>query len=301
MGIATNGPAASPPAPWPPGLTRLLLLFEISHSAFAATARELRRSRPQLPPAELNARLLPPAVALIRAAAQSLAEALGCGVEDVLRLCDPGAVARQLEGTHGTLRRLDRFWGGAPLVSLEALTPLVMTWPEPVTGHLIALQGKVQVNGADLHPHDFAPLPAGTVLGLDSGALVLLRRTVVAQLVEAALAAGFRDIIADCCRVEAGLEVTVGPFHLQLNERLAVLNDRSVRLTELESRALALLARHPGEVQGRAAMMSQLQLTSARALDRVILSLRDKLGDGLIATVYGSGYALECLEKSAAR
>lgn len=283
----------------PPGLLRLMVVFQLAPEPWAGVAREQQPLLIAGKTAELEKALLSPTVAMIREAAEAMATGLGCTTDEVLRFCDPTAAPYQLPGSHGTFLRLDRLWGGAPLALLVAVTPMVTTWPAPISSRVIALQGKVQINGRDLEPRQFMPLSPGDRLGLDAGAQALLRRTPVASLIETALGAGLRDIVNACCH--ADLVIDVGGLHLQLGERLATINGRAVRLTEMENQAMEILARHPGEVQARAVMMAQLGLTNARALDRLILSLRDKLGDGLIATVYGSGYAMENLEKAAAR
>jgi hypothetical protein len=298
MGTASSEITAEP---WPPGLTRLLLLCKPASLPLAPEARELRRRWLTQPAEEVSRQLWPHAVELIRSGARALADGLACRAEEILRFCDPGAAGKQVEGARGTLRRLDRYWGGAPIATMEAKTAMVMTWPGPTTGRIIVLRGKVEVERRETEPHSFSFLPRGATLGLTAGALVLLRRTPVGLMMEAALAAGYADVVAECLREEAGLQVTVGRFTLQLCERWATVNGRRVRLTETESRALTLLARHPGEVQSRASMAQELQLATPRALDRLILSLRGKLGDGLIATIYGSGYALESPGKNAAR
>lgn len=283
----------------PPGVLRLLMLFQLAPEPWAGIARQQQPALAAGRPEALSQALRKPTVALIRDAAQALADGLGCTAEEVLRFCDPTAAAHQLQGTYATFTRLDRLWGGAPLAQFSAAGPLVVTWPAPVIGRVIALHGKVQVNGRDLAPGQYLPVAVGDRLGMDTGALALLRRTTVALLLETALGAGFRDVVEACCA--ADLELEVGGIRLHLGERLVTVNGRSVRLTALENRAMEILARHPGEVQARALMMDRLGLTNARALDRLVLSLRDKLGDGLIATIYGSGYALECLDKEPAR
>jgi hypothetical protein len=286
---------------WPPGLKQLLLLLEVSNSAFAGQARALRFRRHPPEAEELNGQILPAVVALVCGAARALAEGLGCTAEEILKLCDPAATAFQLDGARGVLRRLDRYWGSVAMATVEATAAMVLTWPGPIAGRVIALHGKVQVEGCDLEHHGCAMLPIGARLGLDGGALVLLRRTPVGLILETAVAAGLHTIVADCLRAETGLEAVVGPITLRWSERLATVNGRAVRLTALESRALRLLMQPPGQVKERAEMMRQLELSQARSLDRLILSLRDKLGDGLIATVYGRGYALENLEDAAGR
>ena len=81
-----------------------------------------------------------------------------------------------------------------------------------------------------------------------------------------------------------------------------VLDRRPVDLTPVEFRMLRALARHPGRVFSRDALMGHLyedcRVVSGRTIDSHVKNLRHKMqqiapGEELIRSVYGVGYALE--------
>jgi hypothetical protein len=280
---------------WPAGLLRLLQLIELCEDPLPRQVAALRHREPPLPAGELRQAILPLAAAMLRGTAAGMAAAMGCELAALLQFCGPDCTEPELRGTRAVQHRLDRRWGGAPIIGLEALVPLAFAWPGPVLGRLIALHGRVEWNGAVQPAYGYMALKPGDVLGMEAGAAVLVRRSPAAALVEAMHVAGFAyaEILAAGCGQTPALLTAAGAFEFRREDHAVALNGRTVRLTPAETRTLDLLLRQPGTALSRQELTQALGLGNARALDHVILSLRDKLGDGLIATVYGTGYAFE--------
>jgi DNA-binding response OmpR family regulator len=70
-----------------------------------------------------------------------------------------------------------------------------------------------------------------------------------------------------------------------------------VALTPTEFDLLVALARPVGEVKTRERLLAEVwgyrDGSGARTIDSHVRSLRRKLGDGVVRTVFGVGYALE--------
>jgi DNA-binding winged helix-turn-helix (wHTH) protein len=276
-------------------LLRLRQLIELGVDPLPRQVEELRRRDPPLPIGELRQALLPLAVTMLRAAAATMAAAMGCELDTLLRFCDPDCTEAELRGTRAVQHRVDRRWGGAPIIAIEARVAMAFHWPAPLLGHIIGLHGRVERNGVMQAPYGYWALKPGDVLGLEAGSAVLVRRSPAASILDATLTAGFavKEVIAACCGHAPALATAGGSFHFHGEDRTVVLNGRTVRLTAAETRTLQLLLQQPGATLSRQEMIQRLGLGNPRALDHIILSLRDKLGDGLISTVYGAGYALE--------
>lgn len=287
---------------WPAALLRLRQLIELGADPLPRQVEELRRQDPPLPIGELRQALLPLAAALLRAAAATMAAALGCELDTLLRFCDPDCTEAELRGSRAVGHRLDRRWGGTPILAIEARVAMAFRWPAPVHGHVIGLHGRVEWNGVVQGPYGYWALKPGDVLGLEAGATVLVRRSPATSILEATLAAGFayKEVIAACSGHAPALATAGGSFHFHREDRTVVLNGRTVRLTAAETRTLRLLLQQPGVTLSRQEMIQSLGLGNPRALDHIILGLRDKLGDGLITTVYGTGYAFEAQPPAAA-
>lgn len=89
----------------------------------------------------------------------------------------------------------------------------------------------------------------------------------------------------------------VGRLAIELNARRVWLDGREIDLTRVEFAMLTMLARRPGEAISRAALAAEAldpeRDGTERTLDVHVSRLRKKLGDGVIATVWGIGYRLE--------
>jgi len=101
--------------------------------------------------------------------------------------------------------------------------------------------------------------------------------------------------------------VTVGPLQLDLEQRMARLDNRQARLTPRLVVLLRTLMEHPGEVIERKALFSQVWDTNytedTRTLDVHMSWLREALEDDprhpvYIKTVRGVGYRLDLGDKS---
>jgi two-component system cell cycle response regulator CtrA len=92
----------------------------------------------------------------------------------------------------------------------------------------------------------------------------------------------------------------VGPLQLNLDSRLVMVDDKEVRLTGKEYSILELLVLRKGAVLTKEAFLNHLyggmDEPEAKIIDVFICKLRKKLAqagaDGLVATVWGRGYAL---------
>jgi DNA-binding response OmpR family regulator len=91
--------------------------------------------------------------------------------------------------------------------------------------------------------------------------------------------------------------VTVGDVELDASSRRVRRAGEEVHLTPTEFDLLSWLANHPGAVASREQLLHQVwgyrDGSGARTVDSHIRSLRRKLGNGIVRTVHGVGYALE--------
>ena len=89
--------------------------------------------------------------------------------------------------------------------------------------------------------------------------------------------------------------VRVADVDLDLGRRLVCVAGRNVSLTPTEFDLLASLARHDGAVRTRRQLLSDVwgyrDGSGHRTVDSHVRSLRRKLGDDVIRTVHGIGYA----------
>lgn len=287
---------------WPAALLRLMQLIDLCEDPLPRQAEALRHRDPPLAAGELRPAILPLALTMLCSTANTMAMAMGCDLTTLLRFCDPDCTEPELRGARAVQHRLDRRWGGAPIMGVKALAPLALAWPGPTLGHIICLHGRVEWNGVAQSAYGYMALRRGDVFGMEAGAAVLVRRSPVISILDTMLAAGFTygEILAACSGRTPTLATAAGVFQFRREDHAAVLNGRTVRLTPAETRAMELLLQQPGTALSRQEMIQGLGLSNPRALDHIILSLRNKLGDGLIATVYGTGYAFEVQPPSAA-
>ncbi|MET0005465.1 MAG: response regulator transcription factor [Candidatus Thiodiazotropha sp.] len=92
-------------------------------------------------------------------------------------------------------------------------------------------------------------------------------------------------------------EIVLGALKLDLVRQDAFIEGRSLNLTTLEYRLLALLAQHPGRVYSRDEILTAVKGIEAdlytRSVDILVSRLRQKLKPlDYIKTVWGTGYRL---------
>ncbi len=288
------------PPGWPEPLFRLTILLSSSPEPLCSRVAALCRANPPLDAAAARRALYPIVTELVRNAAQTKAAAVGCEPERLLQFAKPAALESTLEGENAIVQRLDRRWGGMSLVALEAKRDYWMVWPGPLRARLIVLKGPVEVGNNFERRLEFFLLCAGAELSCGAGSLVLHRPSLVGTLLEAAQAAGIlsEELLAAAAGTSLKALTAAGALKLDTGRGLATLDAREIRLSSSETQALQVLLRRPGEVSERAEFKLSLKLDGERALERVIVGLRNKLGDGVISTVRGAGYVLE-LEKAA--
>lgn len=269
---------------WPVPMLPLMTLLALAEPAEVRQGLAELRREPRAQGTALLNRLHPLVVLTVHGAAQALAEAIGADLAAVLRFCDPHSLAALVRGERGQLRRLDRIWGGPALLAVEATHALQLRWPGPMPGCALVLHGSAEAAGVEDNATALA-LPIAAVLRLEPGAVVLVRRAVVGTLLEAARDAGLfvPKIITDACGEVSSVNTVAGD--LVLAGMVATINHRRVRLTRAEAQALRLLMEAPGYAVARRDL--------GKSCEHLVLSLRNKLGDGLITTIYGQGYALE--------
>ncbi|HXR96419.1 MAG TPA: winged helix-turn-helix domain-containing protein [Terriglobales bacterium] len=249
--------------------------------------RELSTTVPRMARASMQSLLFECTELVVRDAATTLSASLDTDFSQYVAFHTPTETAAEIRTPMAVLRRLDRVWGGPPLVQLDILRDWKLTWPGPSAGRLLVMRGKVSLDGKSVPANQLTQIETGSTLLAAPGALILWRRSLVGALLDAAAVAG----------LDPGeiLKAAAGSSRLRINPttRVVKLRDRAVRLTLRESAALDLLSRKVGAPVTRHELASALALSDERGLDRVMLGLRNKLGDGWITTVYGVGYALD--------
>ncbi|MET0069615.1 MAG: response regulator transcription factor [Candidatus Thiodiazotropha sp.] len=96
---------------------------------------------------------------------------------------------------------------------------------------------------------------------------------------------------------QQGEEIILGELKLDLVRQDAYIGERSLNLTTLEYRLLALLAQHPGRAYSRDEILTAVKGIEAdlytRSVDILVSRLRQKLKPlDYIKTVWGTGYRL---------
>ncbi len=93
--------------------------------------------------------------------------------------------------------------------------------------------------------------------------------------------------------------ITIGDLTLDTSSRRVTRGDEAVHLTPTEFELLAHLAAHPG-VFSRERLLVEVwgyhDGSGTRTVDSHVRGIRRKLGDGVIRTVHGVGYALGDME-----
>lgn len=278
-------------------LTTLLMLSPDQQLRVRVT--DLFRAHPR-PSREHLIRDLGPLVSQLAIhTAEAMGQALGADVGEILRYASPDSGGAELVGANGIERRLDRAWGGPSMASLEAVHAMRLVWPGPRIGHLLLLHGDAAINGGSWMQHQIASLTHGDEMALQPGAIALLQSDPVALITEAALAAGVSlpfPLPASGMVVRSPIATPIG--RLAFDRQVVHLNQRQILLTASEAQVMARLTQTPGQIVERSEL-ARLLGVRPRGLDRVVVSLRNKLGDGIIGTVYGSGYILESAGDSA--
>lgn len=137
--------------------------------------------------------------------------------------------------------------------------------------------------------HDLRQVPRGrSAVGPNCVAVFADRRQLVARM-EAAL---------QRAQARAAGSVQIGPLFICPAERAAQWRGQALALTPREFDILLLLAEHHGSVVSRDYLFDYLWgfgfAGEARLIDRHVMKLRQKFGDGAnqIETVWGIGYRL---------
>jgi hypothetical protein len=254
-------------------------------------ASEMIVRRASTPETAVRAEMFPMAVATLRDAAENLAAALGATTPELLDFSSPYCRKLALAGRFATKTRLDRTFGGSPLALVESHQTIHLPWYGPGVSRCFVIQGHAWTNGRDAERNQTLRAPAGSLIHVAAGTLILMRHPPIATFLEAAHNAGLdlEQLIALAGGVAC--ETAIGP--LKLVGVQAELGGRGIRLSKMEAEVLSLLMSARGGVVPRAALAAAGHVGTEKLLESVLVRLRDKFGDGLISTVRGSGCALE--------
>jgi DNA-binding response OmpR family regulator len=139
------------------------------------------------------------------------------------------------------------------------------------------------------------------IVGLEMGADDYLPKTFSSRELLARLRAVTRRPARTSREPAREAEIVVGPLRINPNSRVALLDEKPLKLTTLEFELLASLARAPGRVRSREQLLETIAERNYDGLDRSIdvhiWSLRKKLDDDpkhprFIQTVRAVGYVL---------
>ncbi|MGH9468334.1 MAG: winged helix-turn-helix domain-containing protein [Terriglobales bacterium] len=277
---------------WPDLMLRLAVLLRSAPEPTRSKAILLYQS--SCDEADLRRKLQPLCATALRDVATALASGLGGRTEELLKFSDPASRQRELVTKDALLCRLDRCWGGMAMLLLKALQPVMLSWHGLQSARLISLRGGMKVDRDELASYASQVIRPGSRLAMSAGALALLRPPPLAAILNAIQEAELpvAAIIAAACEAAVSVHTPLGLLTYQSGKGLATINGRPVRLSAREVAVLEVLLRRPGEPSDRSEINRALGFTATRALDRIMLNLRDKFGDGLFTTLYGTGYML---------
>jgi|SRR6185312_5243441 len=281
----------------------LLLLMQLGDAQqphVRMKVAEIYRSVPRPQGRQLTAALHPLVVEVLALAGQKFADLLGATPEAALRFADPSCAEIELRGTRAVQRRIDRIWGGAATAFIEAVKPTSLLWPGPRNGQGLALAGEIEVRQAPVKPFQKIDIPLGAEVVMMPGAQLLLRRSIIGSVLELAQGTGFiaHELIAEALGEPARYATAAGM--LEIERAGCRLGGRRIRLTVMEAALLQRLAKSNGKAVAKAELALAVGSGAGRNVDHLAMGLRNKLGDGVIATIYGVGFALEVAEARAA-
>jgi hypothetical protein len=286
-------------AVWSPSFLELATALSLAPLAdVRRRTAEICGAIPRPPEERVRPEMFRLAALLLRRAAHEHAAALGATELELLQFDSPQCKDLAFAGSVGSKRRLDRVMGGGPLVVYEARQPLHLKWLGPGMGRFYVLRGEAWVNERKARASETLVAQINATVHLAGGAHVLVRNPAPLTILEIAHNAGLDvdQLTAQALSRDIAVETALGP--LALNDGRADLAGRSLHLSAAEAALLRELALADGAVMPRADLARAAKLKSERSLEHALVQLRDKLGDGLITTVYGAGCALEIKPKS---
>ena len=142
---------------------------------------------------------------------------------------------------------------------------------------------------------------ADRIVGLELGADDYLPKTFSTRELLARLRAVTRRRTRSADADAPGADIAVGALRINLDARIAMLDDRALGLTPVEFDFLTVLARAPGRIRTRDQLLEEIRDRNYEVFDRSvdvhISALRKKLGDDpkqprFIQTVRSAGYML---------
>jgi hypothetical protein len=278
-------------AVWSPSFLELATALSLAPLAdLRRRTAEICGAIPRPPEERVRPEMFRLAALLLRRAAHEHAAALGATELELLQFDSPQCNDLAFAGSVGSKRRLDRVY--------QARQPLHLKWLGPGMGRFYVLRGEAWVNERKARASETLLAQINATVHLAGGAHVLVRNPAPLTILEIAHNAGLDvdQLTVQALSRDIAVETALGP--LALNDGRADLAGRSLHLSAAEAALLRELALADGAVVPRADLARAAKLKSERSLEHALVQLRDKLGDGLITTVYGAGCALEIKPKS---
>lgn len=286
-------PQTRPHLGWEAGALNLATVLMLSADASVVRrVADLLEFNPTVDAAVLRHDLWPMVASSLSSAADCMARGLGTTRQAQLDFGRPECTRFELTGRLGTVRRLDRIWGGRPEIAISATGDANFEWPGPKVGHAVLLHGEGSMDDGVWSAQRPTAIWPGAVLHAHAGSVFVLDACPVFGWLVEAMGAGYglAELLPSDAIPMVRVKTALG--ELVLENKLLRLNRRAIRLTASEARALACLAKNPGKVVRSDELAALLSLRRS-GLAHLIVRLRNKIGDGLITTVYGIGYLLE--------